>query len=86
MATLTFEEIDKHIQRADLSAFKKGGIHHFTAADTAVSPADVLQKICPIYRLVRPILATIPLLPIIPKSWKTAIETFLEVMDKICPI
>ena len=83
-SNLTFEEVDKHIQQADLSAFQPGGKHHLSAA-AAANPAAVLPNVCGAYQVIRPILALVANLPIIPKKWKDAIKAFMQVMDTICP-
>jgi hypothetical protein len=81
----TFEEIDKHVQQADLNAFAQGGAHHFTAAAAQATPGDVLKKICAIYKVVRPILVAVSKIPLIPKKWRDAITTFVGLMDQLCP-
>lgn len=53
---MTFEQINDHINTADLSIFKAGGEKHFGMADIKTAPGDVLQKVCNIYRVVRPVL------------------------------
>jgi hypothetical protein len=80
----TFEEVDKHIQSADLSAFQPGGRHHVAAA-AAANPAAVIPNVCGIYKVVRPILALIANLPLIPQKWKDAIKAFMQVLDALCP-
>ena len=82
---LSFEEVNKHIESADLSTFKAGGKSHFAATDIAKAPGDVLQKICGIYKVVRPILVIVSNLPLIPQKWKDAIKTFINLMDGLCP-
>ena len=77
----TFEEVDKHIEAADLSPFQPGGRFH-TARGAAVPQA--VPQICPIYKIVRPIFLVVTNLPI-PKKWKDAIKTFMEVLDALCP-
>lgn len=81
----TFEEIDQHIKSANLAQFEHGGGGHFTAAAVAANPSDVLKKICSIYRVIRPILVALSNLPLIPGSWKTALKTFISLMDTLCP-
>jgi len=83
--TPTFEEVDKAVQSADLTPFQQGGRHHFTAAAVAVSPGDVLKKICAAYKIVRPIMALIAGLPLIPSKWKEVVKTFMGLMDSLCP-
>jgi len=80
---LTFEEVDKHIQNADLSAFQPGGKHHLSAG-AAANPAAAIPNVCGAYQVIRPILALVLNLPI-PKKWKDAIKAFMGVMDTICP-
>lgn len=82
---LSFEQVDALIRKADLAQFKPGGRRHFTASEVARAPADVIPKVCAIYRVVRPILAAILQLPLIPKKWKDSIQTFMRLMDLLCP-
>lgn len=82
---LTFEEIDAHINAANLADFEAGGQKQFTAMDVNTNPGGVLQKVCGIYKVIRPILAAIVLIPLIPAGWKAAIKTFMGLMDTLCP-
>lgn len=82
---LTFEEVNKHFESADLSQFQEGGKNHFSAEAVAKTPALVLQNVCGIYKIVRPFLALVSNIPLIPKKWRDAIKTFMGVMDGICP-
>ncbi len=84
MKDMTFEEIDAHIKSVYLKDFQPGGSKHFTAADVKTSPDSVLQKICGIYRVLRPILNILSAFPLIPGAWKEAIKTFMSLMDSIC--
>jgi hypothetical protein len=79
----TFDEVDKHIQAADLAAIQPGG-KHFPAAAAGAVPA-ALPNICPAYKIVRPILVLASNTPIIPQKWRDAIKAFIAVMDVICP-
>jgi hypothetical protein len=81
----TFEEVDKHIQSADLSAFHPGGKHAMTAASASANPAAVIPNICGAYKIVRPILQLLSNLPLIPKKWKDAVKAFMGVLDMLCP-
>ena len=78
----TFEEVDKHIQAADLSVFQPGGKLHPAPGAPA---AAALPQICPMYKTVRPILLLIENALIIPKKWRDAIKLFVQFMDIICP-
>lgn len=82
---LTFEQINDHIQKADLKQFQQGAAKHFTAAEAAAKPGDVLQKVCGIYHVVRPILQGVLLIPFIPGPWKEALRTFMNLMNTLCP-
>jgi hypothetical protein len=72
---LTFEDVDKHIEASDLTAL------------TAEGPAAeaVGNQVCAAYKVIRPILALLTGLPLIPKKWKDAIRIFMKFMDAFCP-
>jgi hypothetical protein len=80
----TFEEIDKHIQAADLSAFQPGGKHHVAAAAAKANPAAAITSVCPAYKIVKPILLAFMAFPFFPAKWKDAIKAFMGVLDLIC--
>jgi hypothetical protein len=80
----TFEDVDKHIQAADLSAFQSGGKHHLTKA-SAANPAAALPNVCAAYKVIKPILVLISGIPLIPQKWRDAIKAFIGVMDTLCP-
>ncbi len=82
---MSFEEINQHIANADLAKFQPGGESHFTTNAISASPGQVLQKVCGIYKVVRPILVAISNFPLIPGNWRTAIKTFIALMDTLCP-
>lgn len=75
----TFEEVDKHIQSADLSAFQT------TSAAAGSGAAAALPNVCQAYGVIRPVLVLVANLPIIPKKWKDAIKAFMGVLDSLCP-
>jgi hypothetical protein len=79
---LTFEEVDRHVQQLNLAEFEKGGKNFITAG---AGVTDVLPKLCAIYAAVRPILALIEKAPFLPKKWRDAIRTFMNLMGTICP-
>jgi hypothetical protein len=78
----TFEEVDKHIQSADLAAIQPGGKHYPAAA---AAGAAAVPNICPAYKTVRPILLLLAETPLIPARWREAIKAFVGVLDVICP-
>ena len=81
---MTFEELDKHFSNADLSQFKMGAKGPDAAAAKA-NPAEVLAKICAIYKVVSPLLAVVSNLPFFPKKWKEPLQTFITLMNNVCP-
>lgn len=80
----TFEEIDKQIQQADLDGFERGA-REVTAEAVAAQPANVLPRICEVYRVVRPILVALSNFPLIPERWRRALKVFISWMDRLCP-
>ena len=83
MATVpSFEDVDKHIQAADLTAIQPGGKSHPPAGATG---AAALPNICPAYKIVRPILVLASNTPLLPQKWRDAIKAFIGVLDLICP-
>ena len=82
---LTFEEVNSHFEKADLKKFETGGTGYFSAAEVTANPANVLEKVCGIYRVVRPFLLMVSNIPLIPASWRAAIKTFAGLMYQLCP-
>ncbi|MEQ8361532.1 MAG: hypothetical protein RH948_01620 [Cyclobacteriaceae bacterium] len=78
---LTFEQIESHIAKADLSIYEKSSI---SAKMVETQPSEVLSKLCGIYRVIRPILMALTKFPI-PAKWKQAIQVFIGLMDTLCP-
>lgn len=83
-SNLTFEEVDKHIEAADLSAFEVGGKYH-VAAGRAAAPADAAKGVCAIYKVIRPILVFLSNWPFLPLKWRKALKAFIAAMDVLCP-
>lgn len=84
---MTFEAINAHVEKADLAAFEKGGIHYLGAPEAAkLAPADILTKLCPIYRVIKPILQGLLAMPFIPAKWKAALTAFMGVLDVVCGV
>ena len=74
MANPTFEDVDKHIQAADL-----------TTIQPPAAGAVALPNICPAYKIVRPILELASNSLFLPQKWRAAIKAFIGVLDVICP-
>ncbi len=77
----TFEEVDKHIQSADLSKIQAAVKSGAAAGGTAAA----IPNVCGAYQVVKPILLLLAGLPLIPKKWKDAIKAFMGVLDALCP-
>jgi hypothetical protein len=82
---LTFESIDRHIRESDIAAIQPGGRHHITASAAAATPAAVIPNVCAAYKIIRPILKGLLVIPFIPAPWKVAITAFINFMDALCP-
>jgi hypothetical protein len=86
---LTFESVNKHFESvslkktlAETESFVKS---NSISAAAAPNPAVVLAQVCRIYKVVRPFLRLILNVPLIPAAWKTALRTFVSLMDTLCP-
>jgi hypothetical protein len=79
---LTFEQVDKLIQKADLSALQP---RPRATARAAADPTAVIAQVCAAYKVIRPILGLLVNTPFIPKKWKDVVKGFMRVMDALCP-
>ena len=82
---MTLEQIEAHIEKANLGQFAQPQGATRGADAKSIDLAAQLQRVCGIYRGIRPILQVIVNFPLIPESIKKAIRTFMSVMDGICP-
>lgn len=78
-------QVEEHFNAIDLSSMKAGGADHFTAADVKAKPAEVIGKVCSIYQKVRPFLELASDLFFVPKKWRAALDSYILLMDQICP-
>jgi hypothetical protein len=79
----TFDAVNQLMEKAagtDLQA---------TMASAKAAAGDVpgswRELICPYYRALRPVLVAISALPFIPANWRTVINSFVTIMDQVCP-
>lgn len=72
---MTFEEINAHLE--------KNANEGLIIPERGANPADILQKICAIYRGVKPLIMIVFRLPI-PAIWKDRLKQFVDMMDSIC--
>lgn len=79
------EQVEQHFDALDLKTMAPGGVNHFTAADVKSTPVEVLGKVCNIYQAIRPFLTLASNLFFVPKKWRTAINSYMALMDQVCP-
>ena len=82
---MTFEELIQHFTNSNLEQFEEGAESYFQASDVKVDPILVLKKICKIYKVIRPALVILSRIPFIPPIVKKAVQTFMSLLDKVCP-
>lgn len=73
--SMSFEEVNQHIEAVDLKKFEG-------AKPQSLGGSEV----CEIYQVIRPILAILKGLPLIPAKWRKAVELFMTAMDAACNI
>jgi hypothetical protein len=78
-------EMEAHFDAIDEAAMEPGGALHFDAAEAQANPAQVLVKVCGLYRTVRPFLNFAANFFLVPAKVKNVIKTFTGLMDGLCP-
>lgn len=77
---ITFEELaqlDKELANADF-------MNEQDASSLALDVTAKLKKICSIYKSVKPVISIITSIPFIPGNVKSAVKTFMNVLDTVC--
>lgn len=77
---MTVSQLNEHAASLDID----GMVGENSLAE-AKGVEDILGKVCGIYGKVRPFLEVVGTLFFIPKKWRTAILSFVAVMDGLCP-
>ena len=77
LTQMEYERIDARIRRLDLSAM---GARQSVLAG---GDDDLLPRLQTVYRAVRPILAIVAELPLLPPHWREALRLFLATLDGI---
>ena len=80
---MTFEQIDAHINNANLEQYESMD-GQASDAQPAGDATAVLSQVCSVYKIVKPILNGILLIPFIPEKWKKALRVFTKALDSIC--
>ncbi len=76
---LTFEQVDKIVQKADLAKLRRGA-----PRGARVAPAEIATTICSTWAVAGPIIHLVAGMPLIPKKWRDALGAFVDILDKIC--
>lgn len=82
---MTLAQVEQHLDKANMEQFDKLPAGVAGAQGDAASLSGVLQKVCGVYKAVRPILSIIVNFPLLPEKIKNAVKTFMKVMDSVCP-
>ena len=82
--TLSYEEVDRIVERADLRQFRIGGRGHFNARAVSINPGDVLTKLCGLWKIVGPIVKLIAKSLIFKPKWREALQAWANLMDTVC--
>jgi hypothetical protein len=70
----TFESIHDHIQGAGVDALSQGG---------AKPPVSGMERLLAAYAAVRPILAALSVLSLVPAQWRLALRVFVSALDEV---
>ncbi len=82
--SLSFEQVDATVQRADLTKYRRGGNQWFSRRDVASNPAEVIKKLCAVWRVVGSIVKLVAGIPLLPAKWREALKTLIALMDTVC--
>lgn len=81
---MTLEQIEAHIKQANIGQYDQAMQMH-VSGKAALQPAAVLTNVCGVYKAIKPVLTVIVNFPLLPGAIKTAIRTFMSVMNSLCP-
>jgi hypothetical protein len=82
---ITFEEVNAHFEKVNLSDFAEGGHSHKAIGQAAINPAAAIAAVCKAYKVIKPFLTLVVNLFFVPAAWKAAINGFMSVMNGLCP-
>ncbi len=82
---LTFEDVEKHLRKANLGALQSKAKRGVTSKRALAAPADVLSNICEVWGAVRPIVVLISNAIFLPPHWRRALKILIAALDAICP-
>ncbi len=80
----TFEEIEAHLDQSDVLSYQnEAALREFKTMVTA-NPAGALEKICKVYKGIKPILEAIVRIPLIPAKFRNALKALMAILNTIC--
>ena len=86
----TFEQVDNHVEDVyveDLERIERDLVKGSGKKNVVkISPEIAIEKICEVYKAVRPILMIVSTFPLLPARWKKIVLIFVRVLDSLCPV
>lgn len=82
---MTVKQVNKELKPIQSWETQPGGSLYFHNSDLQLRPAVVIEKVCAIYKRVRPIVLFVGGFWLVPKKWRETIQQFSTVMDTLCP-
>ena len=82
--SMTFEEIDAHVAKSNILQYDKKEAVAEVAGLVPTRPAEVLKRICEVYKVVKPVPEAVCRFPLIPGRIKRAIKIFMSILDTLC--
>lgn len=81
--TMSYEQIEQHLKSANLEQYDKPQAAG-AGADAQQDLASQMQRVCGVFRAVKPILQGIGSIPFLPSNIKSAINTLVSVLSGVC--
>lgn len=80
----TAEQLNAHADTLDIDGLVSE--HSLVTPEGAkANPDEIMAKVCGIYRKVRPFMDLVANLWFLPKKWRTPIQSFMMILDGLCP-
>jgi hypothetical protein len=79
ISSLTFEDVERHMQAVDFATL--------ASEQTLLPPTDDarLAQLGKVYRAVRPVLALAASLPLLPSPWRKALTLLVSTIEAVIP-
>ncbi|HYK01098.1 MAG TPA: hypothetical protein VE974_05035 [Thermoanaerobaculia bacterium] len=75
--TPTYNEIDRSVRALDIKAIS------YENTLLPIAQSDQVKRVLRVYRAVRPLLAAIASLPLLPWAWRSAITLLVETLETL---